>query len=84
MTVDASPVNKGLGATLFAQRNGKWKLAQLYSFKMKEHQTKWFPCELETLTITAGVNHFAPYAQDSQHPLQVLTDSKTCVQTYKR
>ena len=83
-TVDASPVNKGLGATLFLYRDKKKPLAQCYSFKLKQHQLTWFPCELEGLAIAAGVNHFAPYARESEHPLQVLTDSKPCVDAYKR
>lgn len=84
LTVDASPVNKGLGATLFVQRDRKRYLAEFYSFKLKNHQMTWYPCELEALAISAGVNHFAPFARESQHPLQVLTDSKPCVQAYHR
>ena len=84
LTVDASPLNRGLGATLFIRRDSKQYVAQFYSFKLKEHQLNWFPCELEGLAIAAGVNHFAPFARESKHPLQVLTDSKPCVQSYKR
>jgi len=84
LTVDASPVNKGLGATLFLQRDGKRHLAEFYSFKLKNHQLSWNPCELEALAISAGVNHFAPFVRESQHPLQVLTDSKPCAQAFRR
>jgi len=85
LTVDASPANKGLGATLFLQRDGKRLLAEFYRFKLKNHQLTWYPCELEA--ISAGVNHFAPFApfaQESLHPLQVLTDSKPCAQAFRR
>ena len=33
LTVDASPLNKGLGATLFVCRNGKRYGAEFFSFK---------------------------------------------------
>ena len=56
-----------------------------YSFKLKSHQVdKWFPCEHEALAIAAGVKHFEPYIRKSEHPLQVLTDSKPCYQAYQR
>lgn len=79
---DASPVNKGLGATLFNQ-NKKQLLVQFFSFKLKEHQINWYQCELEAFAIAAGVNHFSPYAQESIYPMQVLTGSKPCVKAYQ-
>ena len=84
LTTDASPVNKGLGATLFVNRDGKQHIAQHYSFKLKEHQLKWYPCELEALAIASAVNNFSTYARESIHPLQVLTDSKPCVQAFDK
>ncbi len=84
MTVDASPLNKGLGATLFILRDNKRLLSGFFSFKLKGHQIGWEPCEHKALAITAGVQHFSPYVRESQHPLQVLTDSKPCVQAYQR
>ena len=84
MTVDASPANKGLGTTLFIQQHNKRLVAEFYSFKLKDHQVGWFACELEALAIAAGVNHFVPYARESEHAMQILTDSKPCVQAFKR
>ena len=84
LTVDASPMNKGFGATLFSQRGNKHLLSGFYSFKLKIHQNNWFPCEHEALAITAAVNHFSPYIRESEHLLQVLTDSKPCPQAYQR
>ena len=52
LTVDASPLNKGLGATLFSQRNGKRLVSGFFSFKLKNHQlNNWYPCEHEALAI---------------------------------
>ena len=84
MTVDASPLNDGISATLFVIRDGKHLLAENFSLKLKEHQTGWEPCELEALSITAGVRHFSPYIRESDHPLVVLTDSKPCVQAHNK
>ena len=84
LTVDASPSNDGIGATLFILRNERRLLAGFYSFKLKTHQIGWLPCELEALAITAGVKHFAPYSRESHYPMQVLSDSKPCVLAYKR
>ena len=84
LTVDASPLNNGIGATLFVLRNGKRLLSGFFSFKLKQHQIGWLPCELEALAITAGVKNFATYARESKYPLQVLTDSRPCVLAYQR
>ena len=84
ITVDASPINKGLGATLFVLRDGKRCAAEFYSFKMKTHQTSWLPCEVEALGICAAVAHFSCYIRESIHVTQVLTDSKPCVQAWEK
>ena len=69
LTADASPINRGLGVTLFIRQGARKLLAQFYSFKLKDHQINYFPCELEVLANDAGVNHFTPYAR--VNPLQV-------------
>ena len=85
LTVDASPLNKGLGSTLFSQRGGKRLVSGFFSFKLKSHQlNNWYPCEHEALAIASSVKHFAPYIRESAHPLQVLTDSKPCYQAFQR
>ena len=84
LTVDASPLNKGLGATLFVCRHDKRYVAQFFSFKLKDHQVSWYPCELEALAIATAVNHFSPYICNSIYPMQILTDSKPCAQAYQR
>ena len=84
ITVDASPLNRGLGATLFATRKDEKKVAEFFSFKLKEHQNKWLPCELEALAISTAASHFAPYIRESKFPTQILTDSKPCVQAWNK
>ena len=65
-------------------RKGQKLVAEFHSFKLKVHQINWLPCEMEALAIAGGINYFAPYFRESQHPLQVLTDSKPCVEAYKK
>ena len=62
LTVDASPVK----ATFFIKGDSKNIVAQFYSFKLKDHQLKWLPWELEALAIAAAVNHFTHYAHESE------------------
>ena len=84
ITVDASPLNRGLGATMLISRNGQQKVAEFFSFKLKDHQCKWLPCELEALAISTAANHFAPYIRESMTCTQILTDSKPCVQAWNK
>ena len=84
LTVDASPVNDGIGSTLFVVRDDKRLVGEFFSLKLKSHQRGWQPCEMEALAITAGVRHFEPYVRESDHPLQILTDSKPCVQAFAK
>ena len=84
LTTDASPVNQGLAATLYLDRDGKRHIGGFFSFKLKSHQVGWLPCEHEALAISTAVHHFAPYIRDSHHPTQVLTDNEPCVDAYRR
>ena len=82
IVTDASA--KGLGAAMYAIRNGKPVLAGLFNAKRKPHQIGWLPCELEALAITASVQHFSPFITQSTQRTKVLTDSSPCVQAYKK
>ena len=84
ITVDASPMNDGISATLFVTRDGKLLVADNFSLKLKSHQTGWEPCELEALAITGGVKHFSPYIRESKHTTLIFSDSKPCIQAYNK
>ena len=84
LTVDASPLNNGLGATLFVMRKGKRLAASHFSFKLKDHHVKWLPCEAEALAINAAATHFAPFIRNSTHSTQILTDNQPCVQAWEK
>ena len=84
IVTDASVKEKGIAATLYILRDGKTSIAGFYSAKLKKHQQGWLPCELEALSIGASVKHFAPFIIQSKYPVQVLTDSKPCVQAHSK
>ena len=84
LTVDASPVNSGIGATLYICRDGKRLLSECFSMKLKAHHLNWQPCEMEALAIASSVNHFSPYIRESRHPLQILSDNRPCVQAFAK
>ena len=79
---DAS--NIGIGAALYVIRDGQDLLAGNFSAKLKKHQITWIPCELESLSITAAVNHFAPDIVNSDKQTLVLTDSLPSVQAFAK
>ena len=80
LRVDALPVNSGLGGTLFIRHGSGCHVAGFLSFKPKEHQRNWLPCELATLAITAAVNYLALYIRESHLNLEILSDNKLRVE----
>ena len=84
IVTDASVKEKGIAATLYILRDGKTSIAGFYSAKLKKHQQGWLPCQLDALSIGAAMKHFAPFIIQSKHPVQVLTDSKPCVQAHSK
>ena len=84
ISTDGSPLNNGLGATLFTVRNGKRLTSECYSFKLKVHQQGWLPCEFEALAISAAVDHFGLYIRESKSRVQILTDNRPCVQAFNK
>ena len=74
----------GLAATLFLVREGKVLLGGFFNAQLKKGQQLWLPCEIEALAIGAAVSYFAPIIIQSEHRVKVATDSKACVQAYKR
>ena len=82
IVTDASEV--GVAAALYVVRNNKPLIAGYYNSKLKKHQERWLPCELEALSINAAVTHFSTDIVNSQHQTIVLTDSLPCVQAYNK
>ena len=59
-------------------------LAGFFSAQLRKHQVRWLPCEIEALGIAAAVKHFAPYIAQFTSTINVLTDSKPCVQAFEK
>ena len=74
----------GIGSILFVKRNDSVKVGGYFSAKLKAHHSRWLPCEVEALSITASVSHFGPYLRESTTTTQVLTDNRPCVQAWKK
>jgi len=84
ITNDGALRNGGIGSVLYVMRDGNMRLGGYHSAKLSAHQVKWLPCEVEALAISSAINHWSPYLIESSHPVQVLTDSKPCIQAYSK
>lgn len=84
IVTDGSVTKMGIAATMFVVRESGVRLAGYFNAKLKDHQIRWLPCELEALGISAAVKHFSPYIVQSKHQTRILTDSKPCVQAYDK
>ena len=74
----------GIGSILYLKRINDIYLGGFFSAKLKSHQAKWLPCEIEALSIATSVNHFGPYIRQSTQRTQILTDNKPCVQAWSK
>ena len=74
----------GIGSVLYLNRNKVLVIGSFFSAKLKEHQTRWYPCEIEALSISCSIHHFSPYIRESDNTTQVLTDSRPCVQAWEK
>ena len=84
LVTDAAVKDPGIGATLYVIRSAKLHLAGFFSAKLHQRQLTWLPCEVEALAIAAATKHFGPFIIQASSPIQILTDSKPCVQAYQR
>ncbi|CAC5401565.1 unnamed protein product [Mytilus coruscus] len=79
---DGSVTKRGIAATLYIVRNGKVSLAGFFSSQLRK--VLWLPCKIEALSIAAIGNHFSPFIIQSQLQVNVLTNSKPCVQGFEK
>ena len=74
----------GIGSVLYLNRDNVLVVGSFFSAKLKEHQNRWYPCEIEALSISCSIHHFSPYIRESDNTTQVLTDSRPCVQSWEK
>ena len=74
----------GLAATLFLLRDNEVLLGGFFNAQFKKGQQLWLPCEIEALAIGSAISYFSPIIIQSEHRVKVATDSKACVQAYRR
>ncbi len=74
----------GIGSVLYLNRNDVLKLGGYFSAKLKAHQVRWLPCEVEALSIGVSVTHFGPFIRESVNRTQILTDNRPCVQAWSK
>lgn len=84
IVTDGAVKRQGIGATLYITRNDKLQLAGFFSAKLRGHQVKWLPCEVEALSIALATKHFSPFTIQSRHKTCILTDTKPCVQAFEK
>ena len=84
IVTDGAVKSSGIGATLYITKedSNRPQLAGFFSAKLKQHQPRWLPCEIEALAIASACNHFRPFIIQSLHQTRVLTDSSPCVQAH--
>ena len=84
IVTDAAVRCAGIASALYVVRRNKPHLAGYFNAKRRSHQAGWLPCEVEALSIGVSVKHFAPYILQSDHVTRIMTDSKPCVQAFKK
>ena len=84
LATDAASNPPALGATLHIRREGRIHVSGYFSAKVKSHQGRWLPCEIEALAISSAIKHFAPFIIQSTKQCHLLTDSKPCVQAFNK
>ena len=81
---DASQSKSGIAATLYVIRHGKASVGGFFNAKLRPHQVRWLPCEIEALCIGAAVSHFGAEIINSKHQTLVLTDNSPSVMAYDK
>ena len=85
---DYSEEHKAVGGRMIIVRNVNNKQVKLnggyFSTRLNAFQTKWLPCEGESLACKLVLEHFRPYIRENKNTVKHFTDSLPCVQAFKR
>merc|ERR1712020_50304 len=85
---DFSQEAHAVGGPLYIERKEGDKTYRLlgghFSVKLKDHQTRWLPCEGESLAAKLIVNHFSHYIRESKNTTIVFTDNEPLAAAFRR
>ena len=85
---DYSQEHNAVGGKLIIVRKVNGKEIKLnggfFSARLNKFQSKWLPCEGESLGIKLVLEHFAHYIRENNNSVIHFTDSLPCVQAYRR
>ena len=85
---DYSEEHKAVGGRMVIIRNINNKEMKLnggfFSARLNDFQTKWLPCEGESLVCKLVLEHFKHYIRENNNTIHHFTDSLPCVQAFKR
>ena len=73
-----------VGSVLYVKLGSAVHVAGFFSAKIKKYQLLWLSCEIEALGINLAINSFSHYIRESKHTTKFFTDSKACVQAFKK
>ena len=85
---DYSQEHNAVGGQMIIVRKEKGKEIKLnggfFSARLNKFQSKWLPCEAESLGIKLVLGHFSPYIRENKNLVLHFTDSLPSVQAFKR
>ena len=85
---DYSEEHKAVGGKLIIIRQVEGKKTKLnggfFSARLNGFQTKWLPCEGESLACKLVLDHFRNYIRENKNVVHHFTDSLPCVHAFKR
>ena len=85
---DYSQEHNAVGGRLVIVRNVDGQQVRLnggyFSARLNKFQSKWLPCEGESLGIKLVLQHFSHFLRENKNVSLHFTDSLPCVQAFKR
>jgi hypothetical protein len=85
---DFSQDANAVGGHLIIERKQDGSIAKLnggyFSVRLSDSQSKWSPCEKETLGIKLNIEHFKPFIQESYNTTIIHPDNMISVHAWNR
>lgn len=85
---DFSQTANAVGGHLIIERKQGQKIAKLnggyFSVRLNDSQSRWTPCEKETLGIKLNIEHFKPFIRESYNTTIIHPDNMISVHAWNR